>query len=360
MEEVKMDLLTQTTTREDDQGAGPPSGITRAVPRFKEDLKSILDLASGDKPVMRCVCSRRMLTAFYGFGDASSAGFGSTMMRPRGIHGRFGLWGKDKEDKSSNYRELRNLVETVEEEAREGYLKDSKLWLFTDNSMAESCFFKGGSTSKLLHELILRLKKAEIQHGFILHMVHVAGTRMIEQGTDGLSRGSFLEGVLAGKDMLSFVVLSLSAIQRFPKVLDYIQSWLAPMVGEGALGLYEECHCWWDWSGNCAKCCLRVKPMDGIFCANFCESRGNLPACRKTWHAECYECLGQGKFPVRTTTDEEGNRWFRQDARADRINKGVRGAHASIPFQCEDCWFLNIEGQPRVSGLDDVYTMCIC
>lgn len=77
------------------------------------------------------------------------------------------------------------------------------------------------------------------------------------------------------------------------------------------------------------------EPMDGIFCANFCESRGNLPACRKTWHAECYECLGQGKFPVRTTTDEEGNRWFRQDAREERINKDVRGAHASIPFQCE-------------------------
>ncbi len=76
-----MDLLTQTMTREDDRGAGPPSGITRAKPRFKEDLESILELASGDKPVMRCVRSRRMLTAFYGFGDASLAGFGSTMMR---------------------------------------------------------------------------------------------------------------------------------------------------------------------------------------------------------------------------------------------------------------------------------------
>jgi len=69
--------------------------------------------------------------------------------------------------------------------------------------------------------------------------------------------------------------------------------------------------------------------------------------------------MGQGKFPVRTTTDEEGNRWFRQDAREERINKGVRGAHTSIPFQCEDCWFLNIEGRPRISGLDDVYAMCI-
>jgi hypothetical protein len=29
---------------------------------------------------------------------------------------------------------LRNLVETVEEEAAEGYLKDGEFWLFTDNS----------------------------------------------------------------------------------------------------------------------------------------------------------------------------------------------------------------------------------
>ncbi len=71
-------------------------------------------------------------------------------------------------------------------------------------------------------------------------MVHIAGTWMIKQGTDGLSRGSFLEGVLAGKDMLSFIDLSLSAVQRFPKVLDYVQSWLAPVVGEGKLLKEEE------------------------------------------------------------------------------------------------------------------------
>ncbi len=135
----------------------------------------ILELAAEDKPALRYVQSNQMLTAYYRFDDASSAGFGSTVKRPGGIHGRFGLWGKDKEDKSSNYRELRNLVETVEEEASEGYLGNSKLWLFTDNSTAKSCFFKGGSSSKLLHVLILRLRKAKIWHGFVLHMIHVTG-----------------------------------------------------------------------------------------------------------------------------------------------------------------------------------------
>jgi hypothetical protein len=62
---------------------------------------------------------------------------------------------------------------------------------------------------------------------------------MIAQGTDGFSRGSFLEGVLAGKDMLSFVDLSLPAIQQYPKVLDFIQSWMEPVMGKGS-GLKEE------------------------------------------------------------------------------------------------------------------------
>ena len=48
--------------------------------------------------------------------------FGSTVARPNGLYGRFGIWGKDAEDQSSNYRELRNLIETVEEEALNGYL----------------------------------------------------------------------------------------------------------------------------------------------------------------------------------------------------------------------------------------------
>jgi hypothetical protein len=42
-------------------------------------------------------------------------------------------------------------------------------------------------------------------------MVHVAETRMIEQGMDDLSRGSFLKGVAIGRDMLSFIDLALSA-----------------------------------------------------------------------------------------------------------------------------------------------------
>ena len=131
------------------------------------------------------------------------------------------------------------------------------------------------------------------------------------------------------------------------------------LFSTGTPGLFEERRCWWTWSGNCAKCSRQVKGMEGIFCANFCEPRGSWTACRKAWHAECYACLGQGKFPVMKIQDEEGNLWYKHERRIERINHGVRGAHASIHFQCEDCWIINLEGRPPAKGLDDAYVMMI-
>jgi hypothetical protein len=233
MDAIKLGLLTQSGENGTEIGQGPPAGRTTAVPRFKRDLEALLHLAGDANPAVRRIRSGRTKMVVYGFGDASAAGFGATVDRPgRGLFGRFGIWGKDAEDGSSNYRELRNLVETVEEEAAEGYLEGGELWIFTDNSTAESCVHKGGSTSAVLHELVVRLRKCELDQGFVIYVVHVAGTRMIAQGTDGLSRGSLLEGVVAGSSMLSFIDLALPAIRRSPKVVDFVRSWAEPVLGE--------------------------------------------------------------------------------------------------------------------------------
>ena len=158
LDNLKVDLITRSLTGRDGPNDGPASGVTQAAPPFQQDLDAILHLAEGDTPRMRCVQSKRTLTAYYGFGDASLAGFGSTVARPDGLYGRFGIWGKDAEDQSSNYRELRNLVKTVEEEALDGYLTGGEFWLFTDNTTAEGCFFRVGSSSKLIHELVVNRK----------------------------------------------------------------------------------------------------------------------------------------------------------------------------------------------------------
>jgi len=52
-----------------------------------------------------------------------------------------------------------------------------------------------------------------------------------------------------------------------------------------------------------------------------------------------------------------GNVWFKQEQRTKRMNHGVRGAHASIPFQCEVCWMINLEGRLPEPGLDDAFVI---
>ena len=57
-------------------------------------------------------------------------------------------------------------------------------------------------------------------------LVHVSGERMKWQGTDGLSRGNLLEGVMKGENMLTYVPLHLSALERSPRLLSWIKSWI--------------------------------------------------------------------------------------------------------------------------------------
>jgi hypothetical protein len=86
-------------------------------------------------------------------------------------------------------------------------LRNSELFVFTDNTTAESAFYKGTSSSKRLFQLVLDLHKLQLHGGFVLHLIHVAGQRIIAQGTDGLSRGSTYQGVMAGTLFLKYVSL---------------------------------------------------------------------------------------------------------------------------------------------------------
>ncbi len=83
---LKLDLLTHLLVGGDWQQDDPPSGGTQAAPCFKQDLKAILHLAAGKLPRMRCACSKLTITAYYGFGDASSGGFRLTVERPDGLY----------------------------------------------------------------------------------------------------------------------------------------------------------------------------------------------------------------------------------------------------------------------------------
>ena len=65
----------------------------------------------------------------------------------------------------------------------------------------------------------------EIECDMRLHVCHVVGTRMIDQGTDSLSRRDLLEGVILGEIMLSFIPLSKGVVEIQPEFLDWIKTW---------------------------------------------------------------------------------------------------------------------------------------
>jgi hypothetical protein len=90
---------------------------------------------------------------------------------------------------------------------------------------------------------LLALRTLEMAHGMTIHVIHVSGKRMIAQGTDGCSRGSLMEGVMTGRDMV-FVDLAHTAVERHPPLLDWVRTWtelpkLKPLTPEG---WYEEGH----------------------------------------------------------------------------------------------------------------------
>ena len=155
-----------------------------------------------------------ILSIIYGFADASGRGFGSTVLGKNGTRYRIGVGDKDTEEESSNFRQFENVVLTLEKEGEDGGMKDSLVLLFTDNSTVEAALYKGNSSSPKLFGLVLRIKKLELHSGARFLVSHCAGTRMMEEGADGTSRGHLREGVAIGESMLDFIPLHLSAIER--------------------------------------------------------------------------------------------------------------------------------------------------
>ena len=61
--------------------------------------------------------------------------------------------------------------------------------------------------------------------GVRIDIFHVAGTRMIAQGTDGVSRGYLGQGVMAGESMVAHIPIHISAVERSPNLVPWIRSW---------------------------------------------------------------------------------------------------------------------------------------
>ena len=212
--------------------------LVQAVPRFKKDLEAMIVFFTPIEPPEVIASVSRVLYVIYGFGDASGTGFGSSLQTNSGLSYRVGVWLGEEENESSNFKEFKNVVESLEDEGEAERLGNCKVFFCTDNSTVEAAIHKGASTSEKLHALVVRFLCLQSKYGIDVTVSHVSGKRMIAEGADGLSRGLLNEGVMAGESILSFVPFHLSAVERSAGIHAWVRSW----AGEEVLLLQPE-----DW-----------------------------------------------------------------------------------------------------------------
>jgi hypothetical protein len=110
-------------------------GWVNPVPRLTDDVDVLEKFFAPPTPVQVIVRPiQGACYVAYGAADASGEGFGSTLhalgMEPLL---RQGFWCTEASEHSSNWRELRNLVDAVKHECTIGRLAGRELWLVTDN-----------------------------------------------------------------------------------------------------------------------------------------------------------------------------------------------------------------------------------
>jgi hypothetical protein len=160
-------------------GKNLPPGQVKTVPRLLPDLKVMIELTSAEDPLLRRVRARSKVNILYYYGDASGSGFGWCIYFGDGVRYELGEWCELIQEATSNYRELRNLVNTMVRAAQEGRLEGCEVFLYTDNQTAEGAYCKGTAKSRPLFELIVVLYKLQMEFDFILHVIWISGTRMI-------------------------------------------------------------------------------------------------------------------------------------------------------------------------------------
>jgi hypothetical protein len=129
------------------------------------------------------------------FGDGSGTGTGGTGVfydrpDPTDRESWMGTWTLRSTGETSNWKELRTLVEVLRQEPVASLrFRHHKVFYFTDNMVTYDVVRKGTSRSPRLQALVRELKRLELLHGCQLEVIHVPGEVLIEEGADGLSRG---------------------------------------------------------------------------------------------------------------------------------------------------------------------------
>jgi hypothetical protein len=128
-------------------------------------------------------------------GNGSGTGTGGTGVfydrpQPQDCESWMGTWTLQSTDETSNWKELRTLVEVLQQEpVKTSRFCGHMVFSFTNNMVAYDVVQKGTSKLPRLRALLWELKRMKVLHGCHLEVIHVPGDILIAKGTDGLSGG---------------------------------------------------------------------------------------------------------------------------------------------------------------------------
>ena len=142
-----------------------------------------------------------------------------------------GTWTPQVHHYTSNWKELRTLLLTLEHEAAHntGRLEGVTVFYFTDNMPTYHIVNKASAGNVELQKLLYKIKHLELQLNCHLVVIHVPGVSMIAQGTDGLSRGIWMSPLHEAIDSRALHVALFSAVSHTEGWRDYLAS-LTPQV----------------------------------------------------------------------------------------------------------------------------------
>jgi hypothetical protein len=153
-----------------------PLKTIKPIPRLAGDLTALGAPLVKGKPMQTLLQTARLYTILYGFADApAGSGFGSTVLGKDGIRYHIGTWDSYTQESSSNFRELKNVVEALKEEAQRGHPRNALIFLCTNNSIVEAALVsKGNSSSEKLFKLVLEVRCLEIHKGAKIGVSHIS------------------------------------------------------------------------------------------------------------------------------------------------------------------------------------------
>jgi hypothetical protein len=163
------------------------------------------------------------------FGDGSGTGTGGTVQYPdQPMEMWMGVWDVSVRPYLSNWKELRTLKATLERAltTRTENITGATFFYFTDNLVTYYVVTGGSYTAPSLHELVEDIKMLEIELKIHLEVIHIPGTVIIIQSTDGLSHGVW-GSILHDRSSQQLILGSIFAPVPYAPVL---KQWIRSQV----------------------------------------------------------------------------------------------------------------------------------